>query len=96
MIQLLDIEKYTQEAIDKNPDIFEKLMWLSFSELVRLEEINMRKKEQVRDEMDYILTKGAPQDIEVKVEWKKINMNSRLIGAALERKYNELFENTKF
>jgi hypothetical protein len=96
MMELIDLDKIAQEAIDKNPEIFEKLMWLSFSELVRLQEINTLKSEGIRDEMEYLLTDGAPQDIKIKVEWRKVHMNRKLIDVAIERKYNELFENTKF
>ena len=96
MLDLIDLSKITQEALDKNPEIFEKLMWLSFSELVRLQEINSLKSESIRDEMEYMLTDGAPQNIKVKVEWKKVHMNTRLINAALDKKYEELFKDTRF
>ncbi|WP_029036809.1 hypothetical protein [Salinimicrobium xinjiangense] len=96
MIEQLDLNKIAQEAIDKNPQIFEKLTWLSFSELVRLQEINAHKIEGIRDEMEYMLTNGEPQNIKVKIEWKKVQMNGYLINLALEKKYDELFENTKF
>lgn len=96
MIDLIDLDKIAQEAIDKNPEIFEKLMWLSFSELVRLREINTLKSEGIRDEMEYMLTNGNPQNIKIKLERMKVHTNRKLIDVAIERKYDELFENTKF
>lgn len=71
-------------------------MWLSISELVRLQEINTFKSERIRDDMEYMLIDGAPQNIEVSIEWKKVAMNKRLIDAALDKKYDELFKETKF
>lgn len=96
MTDTVDIQLERSEAIEKNQPIFKKLMTLSISELVRLQEINNFKSQKIKEELEFqMVNNEAPNEANTRLAWKKIDVNGKLLVAALEKKYDLIFSKTK-
>ena len=96
MTDTVDIQSERTEAIEKNQPIFKKLMTLSISELVRLQEINNFKSQKIKEELEFqMVNNEAPNEANTRLAWKKIDVNGKLLDAALEKKYDLIFSKTK-